>query len=61
MYVELIRSFAKILDLMSKGCRKMVMRDADKQHLIHLDDLLNVKGYVYGIITANKILYCFKR
>lgn len=45
MYVELIRSFAKILDLMGKGCRE---DDNEK---------LNVKGYVNGMITANKISY----
>jgi hypothetical protein len=35
----------------------MIMRNADKQHLIQLDGLLNVKGYVNGMITANKISY----
>jgi hypothetical protein len=37
----------------------MIMRNADKQHSIQLDGLLNVKGYVNGMITANKISYLY--
>ena len=35
----------------------MIMRNADKQHLIQLDSLLNMKDYVNGMITTNKISY----
>ena len=38
----------------------MIMRNADKQHLIQLDGFLNVKGYVNGMITINKIYIASK-
>jgi hypothetical protein len=51
----------RYLDLMGKGIREDGNERRRQITFNHLDDLLNVKGYVNGIITANKILYCSKR